>query len=164
MIHIKENSFFNDCMSLESHVNRLCAIHMCEEETVTLDKVFFEFMLWDHTASCVRLGCVGSEAMVFVVSYGSESRKLFTGTPFVVDYFDHKKDRVLASPTIVDQFLCGIRGRKSLHANVVFDGNLATDKTITFHLHFKHYINGKSLLVADMMKCDNVLLVIDAFK
>jgi hypothetical protein len=136
---------------------------MCEEETVTLDNVVFEFMLWDHTASCVRMGCVGSDEMVFVVSYDSESRKLFTGTPYVVDCLDHKRDRVLASPSMVETFLREIRGRRSLHANVVFDGNLATDKTISFHLHFEHHIHGKSLLVTDVMKCDNVLLVIDAF-
>ena len=148
-------------MSLESLVNRLCAIHMCEGENVTLDSVVFEFMLWDRTASSVRMGCVGVDELVFVVSY--ESKRLFMGTPFVADCLDHKKDRALASPSVVDQFLREIGTRGSLHANVVFDGNLATDKTISFHIQFQHHIHGKSLLVKDVMECDNVLLVIDAF-
>jgi hypothetical protein len=70
---------------IESSVNRLCAqLVLTNEDQCNLNTLSFTFMVWDHMARGVRMGCVrGKEddSMLFIVSYDSPAngRRLFMG-------------------------------------------------------------------------------------
>ena len=156
---------------LESLANRVCvlqceALSLVGDTQCTLDTVKFTFMLWDHVACGVRMGCVqdGGGGLLFVVSYdgvGAEKR-LFMGVPWIECT---GCGRTLAAASTVDSFLQQIHSSDCLQTDVVFDGKLAVDKTLSLHLQFGCDIGNKSmLLVKDVAECDNVLLVIDLFK
>ena len=154
---------------IESSVNRLCAqLVLTNEDQCNLNTLSFTFMVWDHTARGVRMGCVrGKEddSMVFIVSYDSPAngRRLFMGAPWVVDPLHHEQGRVLASEGVVNQFLRDVCAG-CLQAEVVFDGSLAVDKPVALHLKFDHLLEGKALLIKDVAECENILLVIDMFQ
>ena len=156
---------------LESLANRFCvlqceALSLVGDTQCTLDAVKFTFMLWDHVACGVRIGCVqdGGGGLLFVVRYdtaGAEKR-LFMGVPWIECT---GCGRTLATASIVDCFLQQIHSSDCLQTDVVFDGNLAVDKTLSLHLQFGCDIgNNSTLLVKDVAECENVLLVIDLFK
>ncbi len=80
----------------------------------------FTFMVWDHTARGVRMGCVRVEdddRMLFIVSYDcpANGRRLFVGAPWVADPLHHEQGRALASEGVVNQFLSDV-GASSLQA------------------------------------------------
>ncbi len=85
------------------------------------------------------------------------------GAPWVADPLHHEQGRVLASESVVNQFLSDV-GASSLQAEVVFDGSLAVDRPVALHLKFDHLLEGKALLVKDVAECENILLVIDMFQ
>jgi hypothetical protein len=159
-------------MQLESLANRLCSLQcdfMCVggDEQFELESVNFTFMLWDHKASGVKMGCVsGSDELVFVVQYESpmNGKRLFMGTPWLANGSRHELGRELADSDTVGLFLRQAKCIKSLQTNIVFDGNLAVDKPVSLHLQLDCQIKGKSLLVKDVAECGNVLLVIDMFQ
>ncbi len=157
---------------LQSLVDRLCALQcdiMCaggDGEQFDLESVNFTFLLWDHTACGVTTGCVGEgEKLVFLLRYDSpqNGRRLFVGTPWVADRVHHESGRERASLDTVVGFLRDARCRRNLKTNLVWDGSLAVDHELSLHLQFDHSVGGKALLVKDVAKCDNVLLVIDMF-
>ena len=157
---------------IESLANRLCCLQ-CEmlcvggDTRFDLESVNFTFMLWDHTACDVRMGCIGDgDQLMFVVRYDSvaNGRRLFMGTPWLADRAHHALGRELASMKSVDQFLQQAQTNKKLQTNVVFDGNLAVDEPIGLHLQLDHPIDGKTLLIKNVAECRNVLLVIDMFE
>ena len=163
-------------MQLESIANRCCALHSSMMRVVgdaecDVDLMNFAFMLWDHTACGVKMGCMCDDGidneLLFIVSYDSpvSGKRLFMGVPWVADCVEHEKGRERASPDTVGQFLREISNTKIYisKTNVVFDGNVSVDRPVSLHLHFDHAINGKSLLVKDVAECDNILLVIDMF-
>jgi hypothetical protein len=161
-------------MWLESLANRVCllqcdALSVLGDEQCNLDALSFAFMLWDHTAHAVRIGCVQSDgSLLFIVSYDSPTngKRLFMGAPWVV----RGDARCMASTDAVNGFLRDAGCVKQLKADVVFDGDLAVDKTVSLHLRFdcNHHdgsINdGDALLIKDVACCENVLLVIDMFE
>ena len=164
-------------MQIESLANRFCALQcdmlMCVggDEVYNLDVVTFTFMLWDCTAYNVRIGCIGSgendDDLLFVVRYESTVAagvRLFTGKPYMADCSDHTKNRALASQVEVVKFLKGMQTGGRMQTDIVFDGDLAVDKIIKFHLQFGLSIDGKTLLIKDVIACENVLLVIDSFQ
>jgi hypothetical protein len=154
---------------LESAANRLCAeqlLSLTNEEQCEIKSVNFTFMVWDHTAHGVRMGCVragDANEMVFVVSYDSAAngKRLFMGTPFCVDAM---QCRTLASERMVNRFLLDANSSACLQTDVVFDGSLAVDKPVSLHLQFDYCHEGRSLRVENVAECDNVLLVIDMFQ
>jgi hypothetical protein len=156
-------------MLLESLANRLCSLQcdmMCEDD-FELDSVNFTFMLWDHTARGVKMGCVGDGGeLAFVMRYDSQhnGKRLFIGTPWLADALHHEQGRVLASEDAVRAFLHCVSSSRCLQTNVVFDGSLTVDEPISLHLQLEHLMDGKTLLVKDVAECGNVLLVIDMFE
>ena len=154
---------------LESLTNRLCAqLLLTNEDQCNLDALSFTFMVWDHTARGVRMGCVrgaDDDSMLFVVCYDSPAngRRLFMGAPWVADPQHHEQGRALASEGVVNRFLRDV-GAGCLEAEVVFDGSLAVDKPVALHLKFGRLVEGKALLVKDVAECENILLVIDMFQ
>ena len=157
-------------MQLESLANRACLLQCGEmalvgDEQCNLDAVKFTFILWDHVAYRVRMGCVldGSGSMLFVVSYDSPAngKRLFMGAPWRVSSAGVREP---ASVDAVDNFLQKLGGSGSAQADVVFDGDLAADRPVSLHLRFDGCMDcGAALLVKDVAQCDNVLLVIDMF-
>ena len=157
-------------MNLESLANRVCALE-CESMTLVgdeqcdLDAVKFTFMLWDHTACGVRMGCLqsGVDELLFIVSYDSpvNGKRLFMGQPWLDC---GEKKRVIAPMASVDRFLQEVRKTNNLNANVVFDGDLAVDRSIGLHLCFDQRVDGKALLVKDVAECENILFVIEMFE
>ena len=158
---------------LEALIDRICALQ-CEvvcwgaDEPLKFNSVNFKFMVWDHTANNVRMGCVASSGgdMQFVVRSESvgNGRRLFVGTPYVADESNHLNGRELASVAVVDHFLREMQSVCSLNANVVFDGGLELDQPVSLHLQFGHPIAGKTLLLKDVVKCTNLLFVIEMFQ
>lgn len=152
---------------LESAANRLCAeqlLGLTNEEQCEIKSVNFTFMVWDHTAHGVRMGCVrGVDELVFVVSYDSSAngKRLFMGTPWCVDAL---QCRTVASERLVNQFLADACSKPLLQTEVVFDGSLAVDKPVSLHLHFDYSHEGSSLLIENVAECGNVLSVIDLFQ
>lgn len=164
-------------MQLESLANRCCALQsemmtMVGDDRCNIDTMNFTFMLWDHTASGVRMGCIcdGGEddGLLFIVNYDSpvNGKRLFIGTPWIADCVKHEQGRQLATAETVCEFLHQMCSMKAdvLNTNVVFDGEIEVEKSTRLHLHFDHAIEGKSLLVKDVAECDNILLVIDMFQ
>ena len=157
-------------MQLESLANRLCSLQcdmMCMGGEFDVESVNFTFMLWNHTAGKVKMGCMGDgDQWVFVVRYDSplNGKRLFMGTPWLADCAHHECGRELASSDTIAQFLKQTRCSRSMQTNVVFDGNLTVDKPVSLHLQLDHRINGKTLLVKDVAECGNILSVIDMFE
>jgi len=73
-----------------------------------LESVNFTFMLWDHTAQGVKMGCLSDgDKQVFVVRYDSpvNGKRIFMGTPWLADCSHHELNRELASSDTISQFL-----------------------------------------------------------
>lgn len=163
-------------MQLETLVNRCCALQcetmqMIGDDLCNVEIMSFTFMLWDHVACDVRMGCIGGVEkgeLLFMVGYDSPvcGKRLFMGVPWVVDCLPDPQGRKLALSDTVGEFLCEMGKTKigTSNTDVVFDGDLSVDKPVSLHLHFDCVIDGKTLLVKDVAECDNILLVIDMFK
>ena len=153
---------------VESLANRVCllqcnALSMIGDRECSLGALNFVFMLWDCTAYAVKMGCVqGDEGLLFIISYSSPDagRRFFMGVPWVLKNGLSET----ASAEAVKFFLDRAMEVECLQAEIVFDGNLAVDTVIPLHLKFSNFNDDEYLLVKDIAKCENVLLVIDQFK
>ena len=152
---------------LESIANRLCSLQcdmLCMGGGFDVETVGFKFMVWNHTAHNVKMGYVDDGVRsLFVVRYESpvHGRRLFVGAPWLIDCEDR---RSLASSDAIDRFLQQVKRINSLQADIVFDGSLAVDKPLSLHLRLGGPIDGKTLLVRDVVVCGNVLIAIDLFE
>ena len=104
--NIKEHTLYKHTMQLESLANRCCALQsemmtMVGDEQCNIDTMNFTFMLWDHTAQGVRMGCIsdGDDGLLFIVNYDSPAngKRLFVGTPWISDSVKHEQGRQLAT-------------------------------------------------------------------
>jgi hypothetical protein len=140
-----------------------------EDEQILQDKaVRFNFLLWDHTAFGVGMGCFECDDSVFVLmNYTSTSDgtlRLFRGEAWTSDASKPSKNQRKADMTTAMQFLGAMRNQKELSVYVVFDGQMEVEKNFDLHLNFEHSIQKRSLLVRNVFDCDNPLTVIDRFK
>ena len=158
-------------IGLERLVDRIwllgCEVD-CDEEILQDKAVKFNFLLWDHTAFGVGMGCFECDDSVYVImNYTSTSDgtlRLFRGEAWTSDSLLPSSDRCKADMSTSMRFLRSMRQQKELCVSVVFDGQMEVDKNFDLHLNFEHSIDGRSLLVRNVLDCDNPLLVIDRFK
>ena len=103
---------------------------------------------------------------VFVVMNYADScgyTKVFKGEAWTSDSTYPARNRNKADLSQVLDFFQQMKAMDALHAFVVFDGQLAVDCDFDLHLHFNHPIKKRSLLVKNVAKGNNPLVVIDLF-
>ena len=160
--------FAHRMRTLERIVDRLWHLgsDFDDEQTLQDKAVRFNFLLWDHTAFGVGMGCFECDESVYVLlNYTSTSDgtlRLFKGEAWTSDA--STKNRRKADMGTALQFLGAMRQAEQLNVNVVFDGQMEVEKNFDLHLNFDHFIQDQSLLVRNVFDCDNPLMVIDRFK
>jgi hypothetical protein len=155
--------------TLERFVDRIWHLGLDFDEQTLQDKaVRFNFLLWDHTAFGVGMGCLECDESVFVLlNYTSTSDgtlRLFRGEAWTSDASQPGKNQRKADMGTAMRFLGAMRQAEELNVNVVFDGQMEVEKNFDLHLNFDHSIEKRSLLVRNVFDCDNPLNVIDRFK
>jgi hypothetical protein len=140
-----------------------------DDEQVLQDKaVRFNFLLWDHTAFGVGMGCFECDDSVYVLmnytSTNDGTLRLFRGEAWTSDAVKPSHDQRKADMSTAMQFLGAMQQQQELCVNVVFDGQMEVEKNFDLHLNFEHSIQKRSLLVRNVFDCDNPLTVIDRFK
>ena len=155
--------------TLERFVDRIWHLGLDFDEQTLQDKaVRFNFLLWDHTAFGVGMGCLECDESVFVLlNYTSTSDgtlRLFRGEEWTSDASQPGKNQRKADMGTALRFLGAMRQAEELNVNVVFDGQMEVEKNFDLHLNFDHSIEKRSLLVRNVFDCDNPLNVIDRFK
>jgi len=146
---------------------RLCAARMDEDDDCFMfqkDSMRLTFMVWDCRVSNVAMGCcsVDSASVYVIVHYDDAfgATKLFKGEAWTAD----ATRRVRAGMPETVAFLEQMRtDAGALRARIVYDGEMSVDKDFDLHLQFDHPVKKTSLLVKDVAKGSNPLLVIDSF-
>jgi hypothetical protein len=128
------------------------------------DSMRLTFVVWDCRVSNVAMGCcsVDSASVYVIVHYDDAfgATKLFKGEAWTAD----ATRRVRAGMSETVAFLEQMRtDAGALRARIVYDGEMSVDKDFDLHLQFDHPVKKTSLLVKDVAKGSNPLLVIDSF-
>jgi hypothetical protein len=132
------------------------------------EKLSLTFMLWDCSVSNVTMGCCAVDRdSVFVIMHYDDSfgaTKMFKGEAWVADSICSCKNQMKAGMSETTEFFEQMKSAKDeIKAFIVYDGQLSVDQDFDLHLHFDHPIKKRSLLVKDVAKGKNPLLVIDSF-
>ena len=126
--------------------------------------VQFNFLLWDHTATGVDMGCFECDDDVWIVmkyeSHNDGTLRVLRGQAWTSDSL-RAEDRRKADMGTAVRFLGAMPQQFSV--SVVFDGQMEVDRKFDLHLHFDHPIQGRRLLLRKVLEGDNPLTVIDQF-
>lgn len=128
------------------------------------DRMSLTFMVWDCDVRNVTMGCcsVGDASVYVIVHYDDAfgATKVFKGEAWTADAT--RRTRACMSETVC--FLEGMeKASEALRARIVYDGEMSVDTDFDLHLQFDHPVKKSSLLVKDVAKGSNPLLVIDSF-
>jgi hypothetical protein len=128
------------------------------------DSMRLTFMVWDCDVRNVVVGCcsVDSATVYVIVHYDDAlgATKLFKGEAWTND----ATRRVRAGLPETVAFLERMRtDTGAFRARIVCDGEMSVDRDFDLHLQFDHPAKKTSLLVKDVAKGSNPLLVIDSF-
>ena len=131
------------------------------------DELNLTFMLWDCNVKNVTMGCCAvDENSVYVIMHYDDSNgrtKVFKGEAWASDAVCSYKQQERLGVSEAAEFFAQMQAQDSLKAYIVFDGQLSVDKDFDLHLHFDHPIKKRCLLVKDVAKGNNPLVVIDSF-
>ena len=134
-----------------------------ECETHVWKTVNFNFSLWGHEANNVSMGFVDcmDQGVFVVMNYQSSQKgyyetyvpplRLFKGLAQV----NHKNADVATTNQLFNQ----MQKSQELVAEVVLDGPITVNDPFTLHFHFA----SSGLMVRNVLKCENILNVIDEF-
>ena len=147
-------------------MNARC-VAMDDDAIFHKEKLNFTFMLWDCAVHNVTIGYCEAEtdSVIVLINYTDSSRctKVLKGEAWTSDSTYPSRDQFKADLPCVGNFFQEMKDLDALHVFVVFDGQLAVDRDFDLHLHFNHPIKKRSLLVKNVAKGNNPLLVIDSF-
>lgn len=126
------------------------------------------FMLWDCSVRNVTMGCcaVDQDSVYVIMHYddANGATKVFKGEAWAADAVCSYKNRTKLGLGEAVEFFSQMKAAKdALKAYIVFDGQMSVDKDFDLHFHFDHPVKKRSLLVKDVAKGNNPLLVIDKF-
>ena len=126
------------------------------------------FMLWDCNVRNVIMGCCDLADSVYVIMRYDDAQgvtKVFRGEAWSADAAcAYKGRRRAALPEVVSFFSQMRSANDALKAHIVFDGNLSMAEAFDLHLHFEHPVQNRSLLVMEVARETNPLIVIDKFQ
>jgi uncharacterized protein YfcZ (UPF0381/DUF406 family) len=132
------------------------------------DNLNLTFMLWDCSVRNVTMGCCAVDRdTVYVIMHYDDvfgATKVFKGEAWAADAVCAYTNRKKAGLGEVAAFFTQMQtARDAMNACIVFDGQMSVDKDFDLHLHFDHPVEKRSLLIKDVAKGNNPLLVIDSF-